>query len=67
MGETIPVDIQVGLRPGSAVLTQPLFQVMLSSLACLPGPHVTDIPMADIVELMLEVGDSGLKEFGLGV
>ena len=39
--------IEVGLRPGSAVLTQPLFQVMLSSLACLPGPHVTDLGLID--------------------
>ena len=28
-------------------LTQPLFQVMLSSLACLPGPHVTDVGLID--------------------
>ena len=29
------------------VVTQPLFQVMLSSLACLPGPHVTDVGLID--------------------
>jgi adenine deaminase len=29
------------------MLTQPLFQVMLSSLACLPGPHVTDLGLID--------------------
>ena len=29
------------------MLTQPLFQVMLSSLACLPGPHVTDLGLMD--------------------
>jgi adenine deaminase len=29
------------------MLTQPLFQVMLSSLACLPGPHVTDVGLID--------------------
>ena len=28
-------------------VTQPLFQVMLSSLACLPGPHVTDVGLID--------------------
>jgi adenine deaminase len=31
----------------SSVLTQPLFQVMVASLACLPGPHVTDIGLVD--------------------
>jgi adenine deaminase len=40
------------------MLTQPLFQVMLSSLACLPGPHVTDVGLIDgttgeLVESML--------------
>jgi adenine deaminase len=39
--------LAVGLTSGSAVLTQPLFQVMLSSLACLPGPHVTDVGLID--------------------
>ena len=39
--------IGVGLTSDSAVLTQPLFQVMLSSLACLPGPHVTDVGLID--------------------
>jgi adenine deaminase len=29
------------------MLTQPLFQVMLSSLACIPGPHVTDLGLMD--------------------
>jgi adenine deaminase len=37
--------IEVGLF--SPVLTQPLFQVMLSSLACLPGPHLTDLGIID--------------------
>jgi adenine deaminase len=37
--------VDVGLY--SPVLSQPLFQVMLSSLACLPGPHVTDIGLID--------------------
>jgi adenine deaminase len=37
--------IGIGLFAGS--LTQPLFQVMLSSLACLPGPHVTDVGLID--------------------
>ena len=31
----------------SPVLSQPLFQVMVSSLACLPGPHITDIGLID--------------------
>jgi adenine deaminase len=39
--------IGVGLSSDSAVLSQPLFQVMLSSLACLPGPHVTDVGLID--------------------
>jgi adenine deaminase len=39
--------LAVGLTSESAVLTQPLFQVMLSSLACLPGPHVTDVGLID--------------------
>jgi adenine deaminase len=37
--------IEVGLF--SPVLSQPLFQVMLSSLACLPGPHLTDLGIID--------------------
>ncbi len=35
----------IGLPPGP--LTQPLFSVMLMSLACLTGPHVTDIGVVD--------------------
>jgi adenine deaminase len=37
--------VEIGLSP--EYLTQPLFQVMLSSLACLPGPHVTDVGLID--------------------
>jgi adenine deaminase len=37
--------LSVGLF--SPVLSQPLFQVMLSSLACLPGPHLTDVGVID--------------------
>jgi len=37
--------VEIGLV--STLLTQPLFQVMLSSLACLPGPHVTDLGLID--------------------
>ena len=37
--------ISVGLT--SSVVTQPLLQVMVSSLACLGGPHVTDIGVVD--------------------
>jgi adenine deaminase len=29
------------------MLTQPLFQVMVSALACMPGPHVTDLGLID--------------------
>jgi adenine deaminase len=36
--------IEVGL---SSILSQPLLQVMVSSLACLPGPHVTDLGIID--------------------
>ncbi len=39
--------VAVGLTSDSTMLTQPLFQVMLSSLACLPGPHVTDVGLID--------------------
>jgi adenine deaminase len=39
--------VGVGLSSDSMVVTQPLFQVMLSSLACLPGPHVTDVGLID--------------------
>jgi adenine deaminase len=35
----------VGLPEG--VLTQPLLQVFAASLACLPGPHVTDLGLVD--------------------
>lgn len=37
--------LSVGLPRG--VLTQPLIQVMASSLACLPGPHLTDVGLVD--------------------
>jgi adenine deaminase len=37
--------VEIGLD--APTLTQPLFQVMLSSLACLPGPHVTDVGLID--------------------
>jgi adenine deaminase len=37
--------LAVGLPPGQ--LTQPLLQVMASSLACLPGPHLTDVGLID--------------------
>jgi len=39
--------VGVGLSSDTLVVTQPLFQVMLSSLACLPGPHVTDVGLID--------------------
>jgi adenine deaminase len=39
--------VDVGLRSETMVVTQPLFQVMLSSLACLPGPHITDLGLID--------------------
>jgi adenine deaminase len=31
----------------SNILAQPLFQVMVNSLACLPGPHITDLGLVD--------------------
>ncbi len=37
--------VRIGLV--APMLTQPLFQVMLSSLACIPGPHVTDAGVVD--------------------
>jgi adenine deaminase len=36
---------QVGLPEGS--LSQPLMQVLAASLACLPGPHLTDLGLID--------------------
>jgi adenine deaminase len=39
--------VGVGLASDTMIVTQPLFQVMLSSLACLPGPHVTDVGLID--------------------
>ena len=35
----------IGLPPGP--LTQPLFSVMVMNLACLTGPHVTDLGLVD--------------------
>ncbi len=43
--ETQNAATDIGLF--APTLTQPLFQVMLSSLACLPGPHVTDVGLID--------------------
>ncbi len=40
-------EAAIGVGLFSPVLTQPLFQVMLSSLACLPGPHLTDLGIID--------------------
>lgn len=40
-------DAAVAVGLFSPALTQPLFQVMVSSLACLPGPHVTDLGLID--------------------
>jgi adenine deaminase len=37
--------VRIGLV--APMLSQPLFQVMLSSLACIPGPHVTDLGLID--------------------
>jgi adenine deaminase len=37
--------VRIGLH--TPLLSQPLFQVMTSSLACLPGPHVTDLGLID--------------------
>jgi adenine deaminase len=40
-------DAALSIGLFSTVLTQPLFQVMVASLACLPGPHVTDLGLVD--------------------
>lgn len=37
--------LSIGMQPSS--LSQPLFQVMAATLPCLPGPHVTDLGIAD--------------------
>lgn len=37
--------LSIGLQPSQ--LSQPLFQVMTATLPCLPGPHVTDLGIAD--------------------
>lgn len=37
--------VRIGLQ--APMLSQPLFQVMVSNLACLPGPHVTDLGLTD--------------------
>ena len=37
--------VSIGMQPSS--LSQPLFQVMTATLPCLPGPHVTDLGIAD--------------------
>ncbi len=37
--------LDIGLQP--SLLSQPLFQVMTATLPCLPGPHVTDLGIAD--------------------
>jgi adenine deaminase len=37
--------LAIGLE--APTLTQPLFQVLLSSLACLGGPHLTDLGLVD--------------------
>jgi adenine deaminase len=40
-------DAAMAIGLSAPTLTQPLFQVMLSSLACLPGPHLTDLGLID--------------------
>jgi adenine deaminase len=44
--QTLLAARSVGLPVGQ--LSQPLLQVLASSLACLPGPHVTDLGIADV-------------------
>jgi adenine deaminase len=39
------VALSIGLTRG--LLTQPLFQLFLATLACMPGPHVTDQGLVD--------------------
>jgi adenine deaminase len=40
-------DAAVSIGLEAPMISQPLFQVMLSSLACIPGPHVTDLGLID--------------------
>jgi len=40
-------DAALAIGLDAPLLTQPLFQVLLSSLACLGGPHVTDVGLVD--------------------
>jgi adenine deaminase len=56
--------LSIGLA--STVLSQPLFQVMTASLPCLPGPHVTDLGLADgttgeLITSLLIQGRSGAR------
>jgi adenine deaminase len=43
--QLLEAALAVGLPQGA--LTQPLMQVMASTLACLPGPHLTDLGLID--------------------
>ena len=43
--EVSAAALSIGLPIGP--LTQPLFSVMLMSLACLSGPHITDVGLVD--------------------
>ena len=43
--ELLQAALSVGLPRGA--LTQPLLQVFAATLACLPGPHVTDLGLVD--------------------
>lgn len=43
--QLLAAALSVGLPPG--LLSQPLMQVFASCLACLPGPHVTDLGLMD--------------------
>ncbi len=40
-------DAALAIGLDAPTLTQPLFQVLLSSLACLGGPHITDVGLVD--------------------
>jgi adenine deaminase len=44
--QVLRAALSIGLPLGR--LSQPLLQVLASSLACLPGPHLTDLGIADV-------------------
>ena len=45
--QSVTQEAALGIGLPVGILTQPLFQCLASSLACLPGPHVTDLGLID--------------------